>query len=160
MKVNYDASVDAFQLRLAPGTPVAKTIEWGPGVHVDVDAAGRLLGVEVLDASTHFEKESLAALRPPSNPLSLAQAAKESGLSAGTLRVLLNNERLKGSKRGRDWIVEKADLYTYLESRSPAGRPALTRKARRAPRTMMGAESPEDLLANADDRDNHPPDSA
>jgi len=156
LRLTYDATVDAFQLELAPGTPVAKTIEWGPGVHVDVDARGRVLGIEVLDASTHFDAASLATLRPPVIALSLVEAADESGLSAGTLRVLLNSGRLVGSKQGRDWTVRLSDLYvllnsgrlvgskqgrdwtvrlsdlyTYLESRAPSGRPAKSRKAKR-----------------------------
>lgn len=131
MQLTYDATVDAFQLELAPGTRVAKTIEWGPGVHVDVDARGRVLGIEVLDASTHFDVASLATLRPPVVTLSLVEAADESGLSAATLRVLLNSGRLVGRKQGRDWTVTLSDLYTYLESRAPSGRPAKSRKARR-----------------------------
>ena len=131
MRLTYDATVDAFLLELAPGTPVAKTIEWGPGVHVDVDARGRVLGIEVLDASTHFDAASLATLRLPVIALSLVEAADESGLSAGTLRVLLNSGRLVGSKQGRDWTVRLSDLYTYLESRAPSGRPAKSRKAKR-----------------------------
>lgn len=131
MKLTYDSTVDAFQLELAPGTQVAKTIEWGPGVYVDIDARGRVLGIEVLDATAHFDAASLATMRPPVTALSLAEAADESGLSAGTLRVLLNSGRLVGSKQGRDWTVTRSDLYTYLESRAPSGRPAKSRKAKR-----------------------------
>ena len=134
MQLTYDASVDALQFDLAPGTPVAGTIDWGPGVHLDMDARGRVLGIEVLDASTHFDASVLAGLRPPIVMLTLSEAASESGLSAGTLRVLLNNKRLVGEKRGRDWQVSLADLYNYLESRAPSGRPSNTRKARRGKR--------------------------
>jgi len=134
MELTYDSSVDAFYFGLASGTPVARTSEWGPGVHLDVDARGRVLGIEVLDASRHFDAAVLAALQPPTTMLTLSEAASESGLSAGTLRVLLNNGRLVGEKRGRDWQVSLSDLYTYLESRAPAGRPANTRKARRGKR--------------------------
>ena len=118
MQLTYDATVDAFQFELAPGTPVAKTIEWGHGVYVDVDARGRVLGIEVLDASTRFDAVS--------------------GLSAATLRVLLNSGRLVGRKQGRDWTVTLSDLYTYLESRAPSGRPAKSRKARRKIRATGG----------------------
>ena len=138
MQLTYDATVDAFQFELAPGTPVAKTIEWGHGVYVDVDARGRVLGIEVLDASTRFDAASLATLQPPVNTLSLAEAADESGLSAATLRVLLNGGRLVGRKQGRDWTVTLSDLYTYLESRAPSGRPAKSRKARRKIRATGG----------------------
>lgn len=72
--------------------------------------------------------------------LSLTEAADESGLSAGTLRVLLNSGRLKGSKRGRDWSVTRAELDTYLDSRAPAGRPAFTYKARRNRPMMLASD--------------------
>jgi uncharacterized protein YuzE len=137
MKVTYDASVDAFSFRLAPGARVARTVEWGPGVHVDLDGDGRLLGVEVLEASAQFDRDSLASLRRPSNELTLEQAAKVSGLAESTLRVQLNKGRLKGEKRGRDWIVQRSALVSYLESRAPSGRPAVKHKARRR-RPMAG----------------------
>jgi len=134
MELTYDKSVDVFQFSLAPGTPVARTVEWGPGIYVDLDADRRVLGIEVLDASKHFDAAILAALQSPNTMMTLNEAASESGLSAGTLRVLLNNGRLAGEKRGRDWHVSLSDLYTYLESRAPAGRPAKARKARRVKR--------------------------
>jgi hypothetical protein len=51
--------------------------------------------------------------------------------------VLLNSGRLKGAKRGRDWIVTVAELDTYLASRAPAGRPAFKYKARRIPPMIL-----------------------
>ena len=47
--------------------------------------------------------------------------AIRSGLERDTLRSLINKKRLKATKQGRDWIVELADLYTYLESRDARG---------------------------------------
>lgn len=131
MSATYDPSVDAFYLRLAPAAKVARTVEWGPGVHLDMDTKGRLLGIEVLDASTRFSASSLGAFGRPTHPLTLAQAAAESGLAIGTLKVQIGKGRLIATKRGRDWIVERADLLTYLESRAPSGRPAAHTKGRR-----------------------------
>ena len=50
MKVFYDPEVDAVHLVLADG-PVHESDEVSPGVVLDYDSDGRLLGVEVLDAS-------------------------------------------------------------------------------------------------------------
>lgn len=132
MRASYDASADAFLFELEEGTPVTRTTQWGPGVTVDLDDRGRVLAIEVTQASAHFDAGSLAQLRPPVVRLSLAQASKESGLSTETLRNQLNKGRLKGEKQGRDWTTTRAELISYLESRSPAGRPAFKYKARRS----------------------------
>ena len=152
MELTYDPNVDAFHFELERGTPVARTIEWGPGVYVDVDARSRVLCIEVVGASRHFDPAILAALQAPETMLTLSEAASESGLSAGTLRVLLHNGRLPGEKRGRDWQVSLSDLYSYLESRAPAGRPAKSRKARRAKRTILREQPADAVRAERDGR--------
>ena len=52
MKIEYDSVRDLLYLWFAPsGTKAAKTETVVPGVHADFDREGRLLGIEVLDAS-------------------------------------------------------------------------------------------------------------
>lgn len=131
MELTYDPDADAFMLQLESGSAEVRTMEWGDGVFIDVDPNGRVLGIEVLDASTRFDADTLASLRVPEVRLTLAEAAAESGLSPSTLRVQLNSGRLSGKKQGRDWTVTLADLWNYLESRAASGRPARSRKARR-----------------------------
>ena len=50
MKANYDPKTDTLTLILNAG-PVAESDEDKPGVILDYDAAGNLVGIEVLDAS-------------------------------------------------------------------------------------------------------------
>lgn len=58
----YDPDADALYVRLAPkGTAVAETREVQPGVMLDYDAAGRLIGIEVLDVE---RRQAEAQARP------------------------------------------------------------------------------------------------
>lgn len=50
MKTRYDSEADAFYLRLADG-PIVESEEVRPGIVLDFDSQGRVLGIEILDAS-------------------------------------------------------------------------------------------------------------
>lgn len=51
MKVQYDPDRDLLYVWFAPiGTHAASTETIRPGVHADFDGAGRLVGLEVLEA--------------------------------------------------------------------------------------------------------------
>jgi uncharacterized protein YuzE len=53
MKVIYDRETDTLSLILGEG-PVAESDELREGVIVDYDAQGRVVSLEVLDASHHL----------------------------------------------------------------------------------------------------------
>ncbi len=50
MKIEYDQQADAMYIRLRAGT-VAQSDEVRPGMVLDFDAQGRVLGIEMLDVS-------------------------------------------------------------------------------------------------------------
>ena len=69
MKIEYDAARDLLYIWFGlPGERAAKTETVVPGVHADFDREGRLLGIEVLDASEvlRHRVQFEVALVPPS----------------------------------------------------------------------------------------------
>lgn len=53
MKTHYDADADALYLRFADA-PVSESEEVRPGIVFDFDADGRIVAVEILDATEHL----------------------------------------------------------------------------------------------------------
>ena len=52
MKIEYDPKLDLLYIWFgAPGEKAAQTVTVVPGVHADFSSKGKLLGIEVLDAS-------------------------------------------------------------------------------------------------------------
>ena len=53
MKIEYDREVDALYVRLQEKF-VAKTVEVDEGVNIDFDDQGKLIGLEILDATERY----------------------------------------------------------------------------------------------------------
>ena len=54
MKVTYDPEVDVLRILLSDA-PIEESDEEKPGVILDYDAHGNVVGLEVLDASTRMD---------------------------------------------------------------------------------------------------------
>ena len=54
MKVTYDSEVDVLRILLSDA-PIAESDEEKPGVILDYDQHGNMVGLEVLNASTRME---------------------------------------------------------------------------------------------------------
>jgi uncharacterized protein YuzE len=56
MKVTYDSDADAAYIRImdADHSHVAESEEMKPGVVVDYDAEGRIVGIEILSVSRNY----------------------------------------------------------------------------------------------------------
>ena len=53
MKIEYDKEVDALYIRLQEKY-VARTLEIEEGLNLDLDEKGKLIGLEVLDATERY----------------------------------------------------------------------------------------------------------
>jgi uncharacterized protein YuzE len=62
MQMRYDAGVDALVIELTPDAASACTVQGAPGVSLDFDAEGRLVAVELLEASWHVPRNVLDEL--------------------------------------------------------------------------------------------------
>lgn len=58
MKIEYDKAVDALYIRIQE-KEVARTQEVSEGVNLDFDGEGRLIGLEVLDASKRYTSSDI-----------------------------------------------------------------------------------------------------
>ena len=53
MKIEYDKEVDALYIRLQEKY-VNRTVEIEEGINIDLDKKGKLIGIEILDATERY----------------------------------------------------------------------------------------------------------
>mgnify|MGYP006285315565 CR=1 FL=1 len=58
MKIYYDQAVDAAYLRLSEEVPTG-VVEVSEGVNLDLTEDGKIVGIEILNASKNFPLQSL-----------------------------------------------------------------------------------------------------
>lgn len=120
MHISYNADADRLEITLVRGVvPSDSVLAPRGGVRLNFDAT-RLLSVEIATAGERYPATNLAELEP-SDLLTLAAAARRARLSPATLRNQIRNGKLVAIKRGRDWVVSRAALKTYMEDRAPRG---------------------------------------
>lgn len=65
MRTSHDPEADAFYVRFAPdGVAIEGTEETAPGVMIDFDADGGVVGIEVLNASLRGRKAAPVVGKP------------------------------------------------------------------------------------------------
>lgn len=60
IRMHYDPQTDAAYLRFSTSA-VIESDEVSPGIVLDYDADGRIVGMEVLQAASHLPKDALVA---------------------------------------------------------------------------------------------------
>jgi uncharacterized protein YuzE len=68
MKITYDAEADAIYIELRQAQPVDST-DLEPGITLDLDAGGRIIGIELLDATERLGPDALASISIEQFPL-------------------------------------------------------------------------------------------
>jgi uncharacterized protein YuzE len=101
MRFTYSPEADALAIDLAEGTGHIGTKKIGPNVFADFDARGRLVGIEVLDASRVYPRAELEQLPTGVEYITLAEAATEEKVPRTELRPALRKGELPGIRRGR-----------------------------------------------------------
>ncbi|MDO8576024.1 MAG: DUF2283 domain-containing protein [bacterium] len=74
MKIAYDKSADALNVSLRTGV-VAKTLEIGPEILVDVDKKGNTLNIEIIGASEKIGKKNFGRVIVGKHSLALPAVA-------------------------------------------------------------------------------------
>lgn len=65
MKINYDKTADALYISIKKGS-IKKTVRFEHLINADLDKNGKVLGVEILNASLKFKnKKSLSNINIP-----------------------------------------------------------------------------------------------
>ncbi len=80
MKIEYDRDIDALYIRLQERY-VARTVEMEEGVNLDFDETGKLIGLEVLDATERYSLADIYNLSTEN--LVLDPQSRERDLSVG-----------------------------------------------------------------------------
>ncbi len=63
MRLKIDRENDALYFRLDESTPIIESEEVEPGVILDFDENGRVVGIEMLDLSSRIDPERLRVLQ-------------------------------------------------------------------------------------------------
>ncbi len=120
MRITYDEEADVLSVLLADAE-VEETRNIAPGVEVDYDSSGRVLGIELLRSGQKYDLDEMDLERPEPY-YSLAAAGDLYGLSPTTLRHQIARGVLKGVKFGRNWMVHRDDLDSYMKEKSRKAR--------------------------------------
>lgn len=63
MKIEYDREADALYIYIQPNKYVAKSKELEGGVVIDLDKAGKAIGLEIFDISKKYQRTNVCNLQ-------------------------------------------------------------------------------------------------
>ena len=65
IRTSYDAEADAFSVRFAPKGTYVESQEVAPGIILDFDSNGQVIGIEVLDVARRMAGRSATQTTKP-----------------------------------------------------------------------------------------------
>lgn len=92
------------------------------GLYLDVTEEGKVLALEINNASRFYSREQLRALgEAPDESFGTAEVAVFLGVSERAVLAAITRQRLEATKVGRDWRVTAAAIAAYQGSRKGTG---------------------------------------
>ncbi len=128
MRIYYDREADVLAIDIvdiARDFDRNEELPYGDAV-LDLAEDGRILGIEILNASKKYPLGELTKIGGPTDPISLTEAAGLAGTSQQALRKACERGALEGRKIGRNWVVSLEALNGYLDTRVNQGPRAQT----------------------------------
>ena len=131
MQLTYDVEMDILMIHLGDMDRFSHSERLRDGGAVlDLADDGTVLGIEVMGARKRYPGIDFAGLSPETPtailpPISLAEAARISGIGAQALQKAAQEGRLNAQKIGRNWTTTMPAVTAYKVGRRHAG-PAST----------------------------------
>ena len=125
MRITYDAEADAAYVYLTGSVEEPETRTVTSDIYMDFDGQGRLVGIEVLDASKHLDLDYLTPL---------LERLDETSLVWHKLRRELVKRQLAGvpiesiKRHMKNWIEEVGDDYVVVRSEQTDNRRKIKRE--------------------------------
>lgn len=122
MRMYYEPKGDILVIELGDVSESPGAQKLAPGVYVDVTEGGKVLAMEINNASRVYPRATLEALggKPP-RPITIDEAAEFLGVSDRAVRAAISRGRLEAEKVGRDWVTTAAALKAYMASNKGTG---------------------------------------
>jgi len=117
LKIEYEPEVDILTVYFHPPATPLKSSNERDGTVLNYGTDGKLVSIEIMDASGRYPHSQLAALSVD-ELIDLKEAARLASIAPVTLRTQAEKGRLWALRLGGQWVTSRDRLQQYLETRS------------------------------------------